>query len=279
MILNRYSDKHIKILKAIGRYKFLTYKQMIRLGIDSHTPNLSRLVKDLRETRLALVKKIPHRTGTPAKFYLTSKAKKVLMELYNLDEGVVQFPKGVIHTDTQDQKHRTSIIDIQIELDLACQEKEIELILCDRYFDTTGNNRIDKNLASKTAIIYEGKKTLKADLTFMLLIEKQKELYLLELENGKDSKKAVEKCINYGKAILKGTVNEKYNYKKGFRTLWVFEYQSTLDATLRRLEGNDFFGNMREYFLFKSLEDIVSNGFFGGWGNLSGSDRKLYYVI
>jgi len=278
MILNRYSDKHIKILKALGRYKFLTYKQMIRLGIGSYTTHLSKRVSELRETRYSLVRKIPHRAGTPAKFYLTQKGKEVLMKLYNLDEGVVLFPKGVIHTDTQDQKHRTSTIDIQIELDLSCQKRDIEILLCDRYFDTTGNNRIAKNLASKTAIIYEGKKTLKADFTFMLLIQRQKELYLLELENGKDSKKALEKCINHGKAILKGSANEKYNIKKGYRTLWVFEYASTMEATLRRLEKNDFFGNLKEYFLFKSLEDIMSMDFFEGWCNLVGSDRNLYYV-
>ena len=266
----RYSLKHKQILKAIGRYKFLTYKQMSRLGIDSHRTNLSRTVNQLMQVRYPLLRKIPHGAGTSAKFYLTRKGKERLMNLYNLDEAGIKFPIGTIVTDTQDKKHRTATIDIQIELDFACEKREIEILLCDRYFDTTGNNRIDKNLASKTAIIYEGKKTLKADIVFLLLIKKQKELYLLELENGKDTKKAVEKCINHGKAILKGSANEKYNIKKGYRTLWVFEHESILVATLERLQQNSFFDRMNEFFLFKSLEQIKDSDFFEGWRNVAG---------
>lgn len=278
MILYHYNPKQLSILRAVGKYKFLDYQQMSRLGIEKHKSNLSTLVKNLKEGRHPLLQKIPHRTGTTAKFYLTKKGMQVLTELDNLDEDEIDYPKGIIYAQTQDEKHRTTTIDIQIELDIACQEKGIESLLCVRYFDTTGNNRVDRNLASKTAIIYEGKKTLKADLVFVLDIQKQKELYLLELENGRDTKKAVEKCINHGKAILKGSANERYNFKKGYRTLWVFEHESILKATLDRLNKDVFFDRLKEYFLFKSLAQIEKENFFSEWRNLAGIKRKLYYA-
>lgn len=275
MDINRYTDKQILVLRYLSRYKFLTYKQMKRLGIDKHSSNLSNLVKGLRESKYQLVRKIPHRRGTPVKHYLTRKGKEYLMELHGLDEAYIQFPKSVITTDTQDQKHRTSIIDIQIELDFACLDKGYKLLLSDRYFDKTGNNRIDRNLASKTAIIYEGKKTLKADFTFMLRVKDERELYLLELENGKDAKKAVPKILNHAKAIFLGSANEKYEYQKAYRTLWVFEYESTLVSVLKKLKDNSYLMNVVEFFLFKSLEDVRAENFFEGWRNLRGEIREM----
>lgn len=277
MKINRYNNKQIEILKALAKYKFLTYHQMTKLGIDAHSSNLSTLIKKMREQRYPLVKKIPHTIGTPVKHYLTSKGQEILIQLCNLDEKEIHFPKGVIHTDTQDTKHRTSIIDIQIELNLACSKKGIEVILCDRYFDVTGSRR-EKNLASKTAIIYEAKKTLKADLNFILKIKKQKELYLTELENGKDTKKAIEKCVNHAKAILIGSANKKYQFNKGYRSLWIFEHESIMENTIKGLQKTPIINNLREYFLFKSLEEISNENFFTDWHNAAGDKRKLYYA-
>ena len=276
MEINRPSDKQILVLKLLARYKFLSYRQMQRLGVDKHRPNLSTLLSSLRERRVPYVKKIPHRFGTEAKHYLTSKGKDFLVELRHLPEEKIHYVKGTITTDTQDQKHRTAIVDIQIELDFAAKEQKAKVLFCDRYFDMTGNNRIAKNLKSKTAIIYEGKKTLKADMTFMLETPTQKELYLLELENGQDAEKAVPKCDNHRKAILLGSANEMYNFKSGYRTLWIFEYRSTMESVMTKLNTRRDFKEVQEYFLFKPLEEIDKD-FFRGWTNLAGKERKMYY--
>lgn len=275
-MINRFKRKELLILKALGRYKFLTYSQMSKLGIDNHRSNLSTLVKGLRESRKPLVGKIPHRIGSEVKHYLTKKGKEILVESFDYSEEQIQFPKGKIITDTQDQKHRTTIINFHIDLDFACQENGIELVFCDRYFDTVGNNRIDRNLKSKTAILYTKSKSVKADMIFLLQTLSQPELFLLELENGKGTKKAAEKCIRHGQAILLGSANEKYKFNRGYRTLWVFEYESIMQATLERLVDIPLLKNLTEYFLFKSLEQMET-GFFDNWLNLAREQRKMFY--
>lgn len=272
----RITDKQILVLLSLAKYKFLTYTQMKRLGIDKHSSNLSNLLASLRDRTSPFVRKIPHRFGIEAKHYLTSKGKDVLLELDYLSEEKILFPKGVITTDTQDQKHRTSTVDIQIELDYAARQNETKVLFCDRYFDMTGNNRVAKNLKSKTAIVYEGRKTLKADMTFMLKTTTQRELYLLELENGHDAEKAIPKCDNHRKAILLGSANELYDFKSGYRTLWIFEHRSTMESVLEKLKTRKDFKGVQEYFLFKPLEEI-GEGFFRGWTNLAGKERKMYY--
>lgn len=276
MIFHSFTDKQLSILTATGRYKFLSYPQMIRLGIDKHTSNLSTAMKNLIEGKQPLIKKIPHRTGTAAMFYLTKRGKDFLLEL-DIAEKNVHFPRGAVLSKTQDFIHRTQLINIQIELDLACKELDIELLFCDRYFDKTGNAR-EKSLASKTAIFFEDNKTFKADMIFMLNIQQQNELYLAELEMGKNSKKSAIKIIEHGKAILKGSANQKYQHQKGYRSLWIFEHQSIMTTTLERLKNDGFFKNMKEYFLFKSLEQISSDNFFEEWLNLAANKRKLYYL-
>ena len=147
----------------------------------------------------------------------------------------------------------------------------------DRYFDTVGNNKLDRNLKSKTAFLFDAKNSVKADLVFMLQTPKQKELYVVELENGVDTKKAVEKCINHAKAMLLKSANEKYNYKQGHRSLWIFEHKSIMEATMERLRKSPFFINLTEFFLFKPYKEIQDD-FFENWYNVTGQKRKLYYI-
>ncbi len=278
-MIERLNKKQVRILKGLARYKFLTYSQIIRLGIFNHRSNLSNSMSHLRDCKRPLVRKIPHRIGSESKHYLTKFGMEVLSQLRpeEYDESNIQYLKKVLYTDTQDQLHRTSIIDIQIELDFACFDNQISLLLCERYFDTVGNRRKDNNLISKTAIQFDKGASINADLTFLIQTSAQKELYLLELENGNDSGKGLEKCIKHGKAILAGTANKKYKHDSGYRTLWVFEKESTCLNTRRKVQESSFFDNLTEFFLFKSMEQIETD-FLGGWLNASGQERKLYYI-
>lgn len=277
-MINRFSNRQVAVLRHLAHYKYLTYDQLIKLGVSKYKSNLSNVVASLREGKNPYVRKIPHRFGIPAKHYLTKRGAEVLIALGHANGGPIHYPKGTITTDTQDQKHRTTTIEIQIAIDQAAQSNGLEVTFCDRYFDTTGNNRVAKNLKSKTALIYEGGKTLKADMTFMLGSEDIEELYLLELENGKDAKKAVPKCIMHAKAILRGSANEKFFYNKAYRTLWVFEHASTMQSVISRVAALPMFTKLKEYFLFKSLDEI-DDDLFTGWLNLDNKRRKMYYDI
>ena len=273
------NERQAKILKALGTYKFLTYEQMIRLGIGKHSSNLSTEFKMLMERRKPLASKIPNRIITiPAKHFLTKYGKDFLVDTFDWNESQVKYLKKNPEKDTQDSKHRTTTIDCHIELNLCCQRDGVELLFCDAYFDMVGNNRMNRNLKSKTAILWNEKESIKADLVFILLTSKQKELYFLEIENGNDTKKAVEKCVNHGKAILLGSANKKYEFKSGYRTLWIFENKSTMTNTIKRLNENPFFKNLSEYFLFKTTDSIASENFFSNWQNVKAQKRKLFYT-
>lgn len=276
-MFTRYNDKKLKILSALGHYKFLSYSHMKRLGIETHTSNLSNLLKDLIQARKPLVKAIPHRPNFEKMFYLTNHGADVLSELTDIDKEAIKFPKHKVNTSSPEQKHRSQVIRFQIELNLAADFEESKVEFCDRYFDTTGNTR-ERNLKSKTALLYEENKAIKADMIFMLQLPNgTKELFTHEHENGSDSQKSIDKMIQAGKALLIGEAHEKYDYNKAYRTLWVFEQSGTMKAVLKKLDGNIFFENMKEHFLLKAEKENEGD-FFGGWRNLDGEERRLYYL-
>ncbi|MCB0641288.1 MAG: hypothetical protein KDC44_06595 [Phaeodactylibacter sp.] len=266
-------------MKALARYKFLTYSQMLRLGIDKYKSNLSNQIKGIRDGKRPLIRKIPHQAGIEAKHYLTSKGKDVLLELYpdEFNEDNIHFVKKTLYTDTQDQKHRTGTIDIQITLDAACSRANIPIVLCERYFDRIGNQRKDRNLRSKTAFRLTSGTRVSADLVFKLSTPTQEELYLVELENGSDAGKSYEKCFQHATGILEQGANKKYNHYHAYRTLWIFEKETTMNSTLSKLQANTFFKNLSEYFLFKAF-DRIDQDFFSDWLNLDGEERKMYYL-
>ena len=111
----------------------------------------------------------------------------------------------------------------------------------------------------------------------MLVLNLSAKLRKSSRENGNDSRKSVDKIIQHGKAIIVGAAHDKYEYEKAYRSLWVFENRETMEAVLKRLEGNQFFVNMKEYFLFKPEKEI-SVDFFGGWRNLDGKERNFFYL-
>ena len=276
-MFTRYNDKKLKTLSALGHYKFLSFSHMKRLGIEAYSSNLSTLLKDLSTARKPLVKAIPHRPGFEKMFYLTNHGAGVLSELTEIKKEAIKFPKHKVNTSSPEQKHRSQTINFQVELYLATEKENIKVEFCDRYFDTTGSTK-EKNLKSKTALKYEREKTIKADMIFMIQLPNgEHELFTHEHENGDDSQKSVDKMIRTAKALLEGEAHEKYNFKKAYRTLWVFEYGGILKAVLKKLEGNTFFENMKEHFLLKAEKEI-SNDFFGGWRNLDGEERRLYYL-
>jgi len=79
MTVRRFNRKQVLTMRALARYKFLTYSQIGRLGIEKHRNKCSDLFKPLRDSRRPLVKKIPHRFGIEAKHYLTKKGKEILL--------------------------------------------------------------------------------------------------------------------------------------------------------------------------------------------------------
>jgi len=264
------SSKQISIIQLLGHFSILTVEQFIKLGIEKDKGNLSRLLKSLRERRKPLIRKIPHLKGIPSKHYLSKYGKEILEQssTFNTDKEILYF-KSILQFETQDMKHRSSLIDIEIELNNLCKSHKIELIFCDRYFDKG-------QISAKTSLKLNTHRFLIADIIFQLRTRSQNEFYILELENGLDAKKSFQKCLNYLDLFKTNEISRTYEFDSGFRTLWVFEHESTMKSVQRRISSNVSFDKLQEHFLFKTLEGFLKNTYVS-WLNVVLKERKLFY--
>jgi len=272
------SNKGFKAIEALAHYKFMTFQQMVKVGVATHASNLSEPISDLIESNTPLIKRYRRSVTDQYVHYLTKRGAMYLVRHHKYNLENIKFPIGKIKKSTQDARHRIATIDFEIELCNACKHANFDLLLCDRYFDTVGNNRRDRDLKSLTAFLYNNRQSVKADLIFKIDVgDNQEELYTLEIERGEDTKKAIDKIIPHHAALLKGSLNYKMNHLKGYRSLWVFQYEATMISTITRLQKDDTLMQCKDYFLFKTLDSISTDNFWSGWLNMAGDPHSLYY--
>ena len=154
------NERYIRILEALATFKFLTYEQLIRLGIGKYSSNLSKDFKFLTERTKPLASKVRKRYVTDTvKFFLTKHGKKYLIKNQNWREDEIKYvPQSNI--DLKQIDHVISTIDCQIGLHIACQNSDVEVLFCDTYFDKVRDNQINKKLKSKTAFLFNQKESV-----------------------------------------------------------------------------------------------------------------------
>jgi len=270
-MIERLPPTQTKILLELARYKFLTTSQMIRLGVATKRSNLSPHLKRLREGGRPYIARIefgthPREGRLEDFYYLKRKAKKALIEDLQIPENKIQLPIGTSTLFYNDYFHRKFTIDCQIATYQAAEEKGWEVVFFERYFDKTGSNRRGDTSRAKTRIDMNDGNYLIADGVFMLQTEVEKELYCLEMYNGKDTKRVHNQLRQYVQALAGGSPSIKYDHKsadgsryRGCRVLSVFEYESCMDAVIERVEKDSLFTNMREVFLFEKLMNLENN--------------------
>ena len=280
------TEKQNSILRGLATYKFLTISQFKLLGIDRHDSNLRKALKPLLESKRKLIGRVkfslfPRASDLMKKskleyvYYLRKNGKKVLVENQLMMPDKIRMPIGTGTMAYRDYFHRKMTINCQIALNREVYRYSLKLLFFDTYFDKIGNNRIGKNLRAKTRIDLNDQKYLIADAVFMLNTKKQKELYCLEVQNGKDTKLTVNKLKDqYIEAISLGSPSDKYKFERSNRVLIVFEHESTLVATLKRLSQDGTFAYMQRHFLFKTLDRIEP--FFENWYLINGEIVTLF---
>lgn len=274
----QFSQSHENILLSLAEYKFLTVSQLTKLGVMNHRRNVSNKTKELRDR--GFINSIVY--GFVPKYgkienvnYLTNKGKKVLMEGLGLEEQEIKIPIGRNNHFFKDYYHRKNTIDFQIQLVQSAEEFNYEVLFFDTYFDKLGNNRKSADLRAKTRADLKEGYIIPDAATMIEFSDGTKELFLIEVYMGKDTKRDVNQLKKHVNAIELGTVNEKYNYSKPYRVLSVFEHKSIMESVMSRLSGDEYFTNMVHHFFFKTIEDIQNRAILREWNNFQQAKSSI----
>ena len=184
--------------------------------------------------------------------------------------------KPFLSCTKKDYTHRRNTIDIHLHLYLWTKTTDFEITFFDTYFDKIGNNRRDKNLQAKNRIDLSNNDYIIPDGITVIETGDTQLLYLVEMYDGKDTKRVLQQLRKHAQAISLGTPSLKYGFQKSNRVLSIFEHDSNMKAVLSRIRQEQLFDAMTNHFLFKTLENIQTQDFMDSWLNLEGKKKSMF---
>lgn len=256
------TPSQLQILKALGRYKFLTISLIDVLQIFKNKVSIYRAMSPLKDGKRPLV--IAHSFGLyPSKgqlealLYLTKYGKNLLIES-GIDESKIQIPinKTLVSTD---YFHRVSTISTFVYMDIFLKSTSNHTIFYHYYFDKAKKETNKRFRQAKNHIKLEDDKFLIPDAVTKFQYDNKKYLYLIEIHNGKDTNKILTQVINHIHAIKLGTPREKYNHQTSNRVAIIFEYKSCMDALIKKMHEEPKLKKYLNLFIFNTIENMKSD--------------------
>jgi hypothetical protein len=271
------TEKEIKILNALAKYKFLTNSQLVTLKIG-HIQRVRQATKKLAEYPTkknafigSLRFPVSNRFGRLENIhFLTLEGAKTLIEIDDRDLSELNFVK-IATVFYNDYWHRKFCIDFQISLTQEIENNlsnVLELPIFERYFDKTGANRTKNDnigrLRAITRADFDGENYIIPDANF--IIQKKdnpnvQALFCLEMTNGKDTKRVLRQLEKHKKAMQQGIIPEKYNLKVNHKTLFLFSEKSLMKAVMNRFFEIENIKNFQNFFFFGFIDDVINNVF------------------
>ncbi len=275
-----FSDTQTEILLALARFKFLTTSQLQKV-VPREIAWLRKQIVLIANRDKALIEKLsfgfhPKLGKLENVFYLTPIGRETLCEILNVEREAVKMPIGNSTLFFKDYNHRRNTIDIHVHLYLWTKTTDFEVAFFDTYFDKIGNNRRDKNLQAKNKISLINDDYMIPDGVTVINNGEISLLYLVEMYDGKDTKRVIEQLYKHAQAIALGSPSLKYGFNKSNRVLCVFEFDSNMKAVLSRIHHDPTFSAMTNHFLFKTLEAVQKGDFIEGWLNVESKQRSMF---
>lgn len=274
----RYKIKHIEAIKLLAIFKYLTSSMLVILGLYKNKGDVTNRLKEIAIGKRPLIKPIEFNfgsnTGRQESFYcLTEHGQKFLIEECGYCKEQIKLPTRGSKNFDNDYFHRKETIKFHIHLYKYLEnndDSEIEFLYY--YFDKIGNNRTmnqSKNVKSLNRLDLENGKHFIPDIITQFTLKDNEYLFVYEQHNGKDTKKLINQIHNHTLALLEKTASKKYNFPKTTRVAIVFEYESIMLSTIKRLQKIDSFEQFKNLFIFKTINELEDN-FFDNWTLFNG---------
>lgn len=277
-------EKQLEIVEALARYKFLTVSLIEILLQDRTKRQIQTYVRQLISTKNPLIARIvypPHPVNGKLEnlYYLTSHGVKFLIDELGYIGENIKYPKNLGTLLFRDYYHRVNTIKFQVYLCKWLDNNSLELNFLYSYYDKTGGNRVKGaevgKLTAKTKIELDAEIYILPDCIFSITAKNKPYLFLMEMHQGKDTGKLLNQIRGHRKALETGRATTKFNLDVGARSLFIFELEATKQAVLNRINEINDISEYKDYFLFKTLDEVESN-FFSNWTR---PDKKTIYFI
>ena len=277
------TETEFRILDGLRVYRYLTAKQMLRLGVTKNQARLYAVLRGLTEGKRPCVGVMRHGVlpghgRLPHCHYLTRKGAALLAEALQTDPAEIPYPKSAAPIRTH-YFHRLHCIDVEISVRLWAAANGVTVDYYHAYFDVSGANR-SKGKAprrSLTKIDLKDGTGIIPDAVFQLSWPTgEVRLFVLEVYNQNRTKRMHDKLAEYRYALGEGAINRQFDYPHAPRILAVFENERFLDLTRTRMAESGAFGKDFASFFFLATLSQVEDDFQSGWATAIGSPTPLF---
>lgn len=305
--MKKITESQLRILERLHDYRFLTVRQMVKMGIASqHT--VYKSVSSLHKGGKKYIDWVdfgtrPERGRIDRFIYLTKHGAELLAEALQYPISKINYPKGKVPS-YRDFDHRRQTIDLHILARTHCETKGGEMVFYQTYFEHMGgNNHQDPNKPKRRAV-----NTIKVsdaiefipDAIFKMIAPNGKPyLFTAEIYRNHNTKRTHNQLFNHLKAIEHGTISKLYSYARGVPVLIICDTKGAMQALQSRLKNDPAFQNVEDYFLFrlcateekesssqkepkdagnntrKKIKTLLDGGFSEGWKTYTGKSLNL----
>lgn len=275
------SETQHKILDSLLRYRYLSVRQMVHLGIYSSEKKLrERVLSKMKAPPNPIIKAadfgfIAGKGRLPHLYYLTKKGALLLADYHRTGIDSISYPIGSVQF-SRDYFHRVEFISLHIALRQYAEAKGLNIEFFDAYFDTQGNQRQRNSQLVRATQVQLNNKTIVPDGNFRLAMQDgKKRLFTLELHKGSDTQKIIQQLENHALIINKDLLREKYHHPFSHYVLSVYDNVDTLKAVQNRFSTSPLLSRRKKHFAFNTSE-AVEGDFSQGWQYASGQAFSVF---
>ena len=272
------------ILRALSTFTYCTIPQLARVVGVKNENSVKNALQRMRAFSRPLVKKWEyafiagvgrlHSIST-----LTHAGANVLAEIDRIDAEAIYFPAlGVQYS--RDYMHRRAFVDCHIAVSKWATENGAEVNFFDRYFLAEGGNHSTGKDALirreyQTRIVLPTGAIIIPDGVFSFRQEEKERLCVLEIHQGKETKKILHQLTEHIRAIECGAIRKKHGQDEANFVLSVYEHRETMEAAMKRFAALPEYAAIRLAFHFATVAD-VSEELRQAWQLASGERVSLF---
>lgn len=211
MSFDIYSDRQLMVLEALETYRFLTVKQMVRLGISkSETSLRDKILRPLKTRRNAPIKAydLGRWQQLPHIYVLTNQGAKDLADYRQVPVSDIRWPVGGAQF-SRTFHHRIAQVDFHIAFRQWAEAVGAEIEFVHMDFDKKGSQRSGGAIPLTRINLGHGQYII-SDGIFSFSINGQRMLYCLEIHNHTDTTRIINQLMAYAPALEKQIIARMY---------------------------------------------------------------------
>jgi len=270
-----------RIIEAIATFRFLTPKQMTRVGVTKNKRHLYNTLAGLRKPARKLVWMFDYGTAIglgrlPTVYVLTPFGAALLANEIRRDGEIIPVHKKKPRKVNSQYLHRLYCVDFHIAFWLWAREAGAAIDFFHAYYDPWVREGGSGSRVPQTHMRLKNGQTFIPDavLSFTMPDGVQR-VCLFEMWRGRPTYVSTERNLMITKAIEERVIERTFNYDHEPRILSVFDNARGMELVQERLAGMAAFTPFSPLFFDKTCEEVEAT-FVEGWHQLNGIKVPLF---